>query len=64
MKWVLRRVIRFYQIVISPLIGPRCRYYPTCSQYALEALAKYSTIRGTWLAARRLTRCHAWGGFG
>lgn len=64
MKWVLRNLIRFYQLVISPLIGPRCRYYPTCSQYALEAIAKYSAMHGLWLIVQRLSRCHPWGGFG
>ena len=64
MKMVLRGLIRFYQIAISPLIGPRCRYYPTCSQYSLEAIAKHGAVHGTWLAVRRLARCHHWGGFG
>ena len=64
MKMVLRGLIRFYQIAISPLIGPRCRYYPTCSQYSLEAIAKHGAVQGTWLAVRRLARCHPWGGFG
>ena len=64
MKMVLRGLIRFYQIAISPLIGPRCRYYPTCSQYSLEAIAKHGAMQGTWLAVRRLARCHPWGGFG
>ena len=64
MKMVLRGLIRFYQIAISPLLGPRCRYYPTCSQYALEAVAKHGAMQGTWFAVRRLARCHPWGGFG
>ena len=64
MKMVLRGLIRFYQIAISPLIGPRCRYYPTCSQYSLEAIAKHGAMQGTWLAVRRLARCHPLGGFG
>ena len=64
MKMVLRGLIRFYQIAISPLIGPRFRYYPTCSQYSLEAIAKHGAVQGTWLAVRRLARCHPWGGFG
>ncbi|MFT4020911.1 MAG: membrane protein insertion efficiency factor YidD [Acinetobacter sp.] len=57
-------LIRLYQIVISPLIGPRCRYIPTCSQYALEALRIHGTIRGLVLTSRRICRCHPWAGFG
>ena len=51
-------LIKFYQLVISPLIGPRCRFYPSCSHYACEAIKKHSTIRGIGLAAKRLSRCH------
>lgn len=57
-------LVRFYQICISPLNPPSCRFTPTCSQYALEALRKYGPLKGTWLAARRLLRCHPWGGSG
>lgn len=64
MKVLLRWLIRFYQVVISPAIGPRCRYYPTCSQYALEAIAIHGAWQGTWLTTKRLCRCHPWGGFG
>ncbi len=56
--------IRFYQIAISPLLGPRCRYIPTCSQYALEAVHMHGAVRGVWFAARRVCRCHPWGGSG
>lgn len=56
--------IRFYRMVISPLIGSNCRYMPTCSTYAMEALRKHGAIKGTWLAARRVARCHPWGGSG
>jgi putative membrane protein insertion efficiency factor len=57
--------IRFYQLAISPMLGPACRYYPTCSNYALEAIGKYGALKGGWLAARRLSRCHPFrpGGF-
>ena len=54
----LLRVIRFYQMHISPCLPPRCRFIPTCSQYALEAVEKYGPLRGGWLALRRFLRCH------
>ena len=53
-------LIRLYQWTVSPLLGPRCRFYPSCSQYALEAIARFGAVRGAWLALRRLTRCHPW----
>jgi putative membrane protein insertion efficiency factor len=57
-------LIRIYQWVISPWLGPKCRYTPTCSNYAIEALRKHGVFRGTWLAARRISSCHPWGGSG
>ena len=57
-------LIQFYRYAISPLIPPRCRYTPTCSQYALEAVSKYGAIKGGWLAFKRIIRCHPWGGHG
>ncbi|XID74921.1 membrane protein insertion efficiency factor YidD [Alkanindiges sp. WGS2144] len=60
----LHWLIRFYQIAISPLLGPRCRYIPTCSQYALEAVRLHGAGRGSWLACKRVCRCHPWGGYG
>ena len=57
-------LIKLYQWVISPLLGPKCRFTPTCSQYALEALQKYGPLKGGWLALRRIARCHPWGGHG
>ncbi len=56
--------VKFYRYFISPLLPPSCRYTPTCSEYALEALALHGPFRGTWLAIRRLGRCHPWGGHG
>ena len=56
--------IRFYQRFISPLFPPACRFTPTCSQYAVEALQKHGPLKGLWLAVRRLLRCHPWGGSG
>ncbi len=50
--------IRAYQSLISPLLGPTCRFYPSCSQYAYEAVEKYGVVRGGWMAARRISRCH------
>lgn len=65
MKMLLTALIRFYRYFISPLLGSRCRYYPSCSEYAVEALQRHGAMRGTWLAMRRLSRCHPWhpGGF-
>jgi putative membrane protein insertion efficiency factor len=56
--------IRFYQLCISPLLGPSCRFTPTCSEYARQALIKHGPVKGLWLAFRRLLRCHPWGGSG
>lgn len=56
--------IRIYQLCISPLLPPSCRFVPTCSQYAVEALRKYGPVKGLYLAVRRLLRCHPWGGSG
>ncbi|MBP5515020.1 MAG: membrane protein insertion efficiency factor YidD [Bacteroidaceae bacterium] len=56
--------IRFYQRFISPLTPPSCRFTPTCSQYAIEALRKHGPLRGLYLAIRRILRCHPWGGSG
>jgi uncharacterized protein len=57
-------LIRVYQKLISPLIGPQCRFTPTCSQYGVEALKKHGLFRGSWLTIRRILRCHPWGGHG
>lgn len=57
-------LIRGYQLLISPLFPPSCRYFPTCSDYARRAVARHGPLTGSWLAARRLARCHPWGGFG
>ena len=51
-------LVRGYQVAISPLLPPACRYYPTCSQYAVEALERHGALRGSWLALRRILRCH------
>jgi len=57
-------LVRFYQAAISPHLGASCRYTPTCSQYAVEALTRYGAIRGSILATWRIARCHPWGGHG
>lgn len=57
-------LIRFYQVCISPLKPPTCRFTPTCSQYALEAFRRHGPFKGLYLAVRRLLRCHPWGGSG
>lgn len=60
----LRALIHVYRWTLSPILGTNCRFTPTCSQYALDALAEHGAVRGLWLAARRLGRCHPWGGWG
>ncbi|MDP4285450.1 MAG: membrane protein insertion efficiency factor YidD [Bacteroidota bacterium] len=57
-------LIKIYQLIISPWMGPSCRYTPTCSQYGIEALKKYGPIKGLWLTLKRIVRCNPWGGHG
>lgn len=57
---LLIRVIKIYQYLISPLMSPTCRFTPSCSQYAIEVLAKHGAIRGSWLAIKRVLRCNPW----
>lgn len=61
---VMLALIAFYRNCISPLLPPTCRYTPTCSQYAVEAIQKYGPLKGGWLALRRILRCHPFGGSG
>lgn len=61
---LLRGVVRGYQYLISPWLPSSCRYQPTCSEYALEALSRHGALYGSWLTLRRLLRCHPWGGHG
>jgi len=61
---ILIGIIRFYQVAISPLTAPTCRYAPSCSAYAREAIEVHGAVRGVWLALRRVLRCHPWGGHG
>jgi uncharacterized protein len=60
MKYVLIGLLKAYRLVISPLYGQVCRYHPSCSAYALEAVTTHGSLRGTWLGLRRLGRCHPW----
>ncbi|MEE0948732.1 MAG: membrane protein insertion efficiency factor YidD [Bacteroidales bacterium] len=64
LSWFFILLIRFYQTAISPHTPAACRYTPTCSQYALEAIKKYGPFKGGFLAIKRILRCHPWGGSG
>ena len=64
MRRILIALVRFYRKGISPFTPPACRYTPTCSAYAIEALERHGAARGSWLAIRRILRCHPWGGSG
>lgn len=61
---ILTAVVRFYQLAVSPWTPAACRFTPTCSSYALAALERHGALRGSWLAVRRICRCHPWGGYG
>lgn len=63
-KGLVLILIKGYQVAISPMLRPACRYTPTCSAYAEEAVRRYGAAKGSWLALRRLLRCHPWGGTG
>lgn len=65
MKAALLVVLRGYRLLVSPLLGANCRFYPSCSQYASDAIERYGALRGSWLAVKRIGRCHPWhpGGF-
>jgi hypothetical protein len=64
-KYALLFLLRAYRLIVPPLTGPCCRYYPSCSAYASEAIEKHGAVRGVWLAGRRVLRCHPFheGGF-
>ena len=64
MKRVLIGLVHFYQRAISPHLRPSCRYSPSCSHYAVEALERFGALKGSWLAIRRILRCNPWGGSG
>ena len=64
LRAILIFLIRVYQYTISPMLGSNCRHTPTCSQYAVQALQEWGPFRGSWLAAKRIARCHPWGTHG
>lgn len=63
-EWLMLLIVRFYRACISPLFPPSCRYTPTCSEYALQAIRQYGPFKGGWLALKRILRCNPWGGSG
>ena len=64
MSWPLIGLVKLYRLTISPWLGMNCRFQPTCSSYAIEALQVHGVVKGGWLAIRRIGRCHPWGGSG
>jgi putative membrane protein insertion efficiency factor len=60
MKYLLIGLVKVYQYAISPFLGKRCRHYPSCSAYAVEAVEKYGAIKGGWLSVKRFSHCHPW----
>ena len=65
MRWLLIRLVLLYRATLGPFLGGHCRFHPTCSQYAIDAVNKHGALRGSWKALRRILRCHPWspGGF-
>ncbi len=64
LAWILSLLVQAYRLTLSPWIGHHCRFQPTCSAYALEALARHGGLKGSWMALKRILRCHPWGGSG
>ncbi len=63
-KFVLKKLIRVYQLVVSPYLGNNCRFYPSCSNYAIEAIEKFGALKGSKMAFFRILKCNPWGGSG
>jgi hypothetical protein len=61
MKWLLIQMVLFYRATLGRVLGGQCRHYPSCSQYAIDAVTKYGAWRGGWRAAKRIASCHPWG---
>ncbi|PBQ34736.1 membrane protein insertion efficiency factor YidD [Sphingobacteriaceae bacterium] len=64
MKFIALAFVKFYQVAIRPLLPNACRYTPSCSEYAVQAINKYGAFKGGWLGFKRILRCHPWGGHG
>lgn len=64
LKWLVLRLIRLYQVTLSPIFPAACRYQPTCSHYAYEAVERYGGLKGSWMAVKRISRCRPGGGRG
>ena len=64
MKFLILKFIKLYQNYLSPLLGPSCRFHPTCSEYALQAIENFGVMRGSFLAIKRILKCNPWGGNG
>jgi uncharacterized protein len=64
MRWVTIQFVLLYRVTLGWMLGGQCRFQPTCSQYAIDAINKYGAFRGGWMAIKRISRCHPWGGKG
>ena len=64
MRWLLIQFVLLYRVTLGRVLGGQCRFVPTCSQYAIDAITKHGAIRGGWMTIRRICRCHPWGGKG
>ncbi len=64
MRWLLIQLVLLYRVTLGRVMGGHCRYTPSCSQYAIDAVNKYGAFRGGWMAIKRIARCHPWGGQG
>jgi len=60
MRWLITSLLKTYRLLLSPLLGQHCRFYPSCSAYGIEAVETHGAARGSWLLLRRVSRCHPW----